>query len=179
MKSPFRRERRFAVAIVACIIAAFIFRSAIADGLVIRGDDLAYQGRSSDALSHYARALWMDPSSEVAADRYTFTLIERHTSNALYSAITAANAFLSRNPNDAAILEDRAICYLMLHRYRQAEKNFGRSARISADPRVYVFAASAALHAGRLGDAKVFWHRALALDRTLKAAKLALESHGK
>ena len=174
MSRPFSRLRRFLLAGTALGISALVFRGQFAQSLVVRGDDLSYQGRSLQALSHYARAHWLDPNSAVATDRYTFTLMQRHTGTTLNTAIGVASEFLHKHPSDATILEDRAICYLLQGRYRQARGDFVHAAQLSSSARCYVFAGWAALHAGDSNGAKQLWKRALTIDPAFRPAYTAL-----
>jgi tetratricopeptide (TPR) repeat protein len=151
MNPAFGRGRRFLLALFCIAVAACIFRPQIADGLVGRGDDLMYRNRAREALARYARALAIDPESSDAADRYVFVSMEQHRSDALQSAMSEASRYLERKPNDPAVLEDRALCYLRLRQYERAMQDFERAAFLARDPREFLFAA---LSARRAGDRK-------------------------
>ena len=177
MRRPFSRWRRFLLALIALVASAIAFRGQIAEALVVRGDDFVYQGRSSEALARYARALTIDSDSSSAADRYVFTLMQLHTRSALIRGVLVATRYLLKHPNDGTLLEDRAICDLLLHRYAAARGDFTRSAQISSDAREYVFAGWSALHDGQLQAARNLWKRALQLDPSFRGASLALREH--
>ena len=138
--NAFTRPRRFRMAITGIVLAAFLFRSQVAQALVVRGDDFMYRGESATALAHYSRALRLDPNSSIAADRYVFVQMERHTGTALRSCISTANAYLLKNPNDATVLGDRAMCYLLQRRYARALRDFRAAVRLSPGTRQYVIA---------------------------------------
>jgi tetratricopeptide (TPR) repeat protein len=179
MTRAFSRPRRFALTAIALVLAAVAFRSQLAQALVVRGDDLTYKGRSADALTHYGRAVWLDPNSSLAVDRYVFASMQRHSMNAIRSGISTATGFLTRNPHDAAVLRDRALCYLVQQRYAAARQDFEHAASASSDPRDYVFAGWAALHTRDAAGARRLWRRALALDERFLPAKIALAEHAK
>jgi len=177
MNRTFSRSRRFAVVTCALLVAAAAFKSQLAQALVVRGDEFAYRGQSLRALSHYARAVRLDPQSGIATDRYVFALMQRHSRSALRSAIASASAYLERNSNDDTVLADRALCYLLTRQYSQARRDFERAARISSDPRAYVFAGWAALRAGDRKGARAMWRRALTLNPHFGPARVALAEH--
>lgn len=174
MTPEFSRGRRFAVAAVALICAVAVFRSQVADALVIRGDDYLYRGDRTQALVRYNRALAVAPDSEVAADRYVFLSLQRQTRASLGAALGVANRYLYRNPHDAPLLNDRALCYLHMREYGPAERDFERAARAAGSPEEYVFAGWAAEHAGRKRDAVALWHEALRIRPRYRSAVLAL-----
>jgi tetratricopeptide (TPR) repeat protein len=141
--------RRVAVAVIALAIAALIFRPQIADALVARGDDLLYKNARDRALLHYARALAFDPASGTAADRYVFVSMERHTRASLGDALAVANAYLRSHPGDSSVLNDRALCYLVLRQYRNAARDFELAARSGGGGRDDLFARLASRAAAR------------------------------
>ena len=171
------RPRRFAVALFTLFCAATLFRSNVASALMIRGDGYLYRGEQAQALQRYRRALLLSPALEVAADRFVFVSLERQTPQSLRQAIAVANRYLHRNPNDAAVLSDRALCYLHLHRYALAQRDFEQAATISGTPSTYVFAGWAAQHAGRQRRALELWRRALRLRPGYRPALIALSEH--
>jgi tetratricopeptide (TPR) repeat protein len=179
MSSAFSRSRRLLLVAFSLAIAAMLFRSQVAQALVVRGDDFLSRGRSGDALLHYARALRIDPGLNLAVDRYVFASMQRHTTGALQSAVSTAGKFLARHPNDATLLTDRALCYIVERRYELARRDFEAAARASSNPRDYVFAGWAALHSGDARAARRLWRRALALDKRFEPARVALEERAK
>lgn len=174
MMQEFSRGRRFAVAALALVCSALLFRAQIAEALVIRGDDYMYRGDPVHALERYGRALTIAPSSGVAADRYAFVSLQRRTHASIAAAIAVANRYLGDHPNDAALLTDRALCYLQLHRYMEAERDFERAARSSRAPSDYVFAGWAAQHAGHTRTAVALWREALRIRPGYRPADVAL-----
>lgn len=177
MNQPFARERRFAVALVALILGALLFRAQLAQSLVVRGDDFMYRGQSARALSRYSRALYFDPSLGLAADRFVFLAMQLRDKDSLKSAFEVANRYLARNPDDAGVLSDRAMCYLVERQYGRARADFERAAHLQRNARDYVFAGWAAVHSGDVNGARTLWHVALAVDPQFRPAALALAEH--
>lgn len=174
MTAEFSRARRFALAGVALALSALLFRSQIADALVIRGDDYLYRGDSVAALERYRRALSIEPRSQTAADRYVFVSMRVQTRASLDRAIAAATRYLSRRPSDATVLGDRALCYLHEKRYALAQADFERAARSARSPSAYVFAGWAAKRGGRDAAARALWIRALRVSPRYRPARVAL-----
>lgn len=174
MKHEFSRIRRFAVAASALLCAGMLFRSQIAQALVIRGDGYMYRGENVRALERYRRALAIAPLSQTAADRYVFVSMQRPSAGSLHAALAAANAYLDARPNDAVLLADRALCYLHARRYASAERDFERAARASHAANDYVFAGWAAEHAGRRRSAIALWRAALRVQPHYRPAMFAL-----
>lgn len=140
MKTPFSRTRRFAVAIIALLLASLLFRSQVAQALVIRGDDFMYRGDPVQAVERYRRALAVAPSSETAADRYVFVSMQIQTRESMSRALGMATRYLTMYPDDSTMLADRALCYLHLHRYARAAADFKRAAAASHSARLANFA---------------------------------------
>lgn len=174
MSRELSRVRRFAIAAVTLALACLLFRTQIAGALVIRGDDYMYRGDRVAALEHYRRALAFSPSLEVAADRFVFISLQRQTPAALRTAVSVADGFLAAHPGDASLLRDRALCYLHLHRYSSAQRDFEEAARATHAASDYVFAGWAARHAGRERFARVLWRRALDMQPRFRPALIAL-----
>lgn len=177
MKETFARPRRLTIAFIAIALSVVLFRSQLAQSLVVRGDDFMYRGQNAQALTRYARALYLDPDLGIAVDRYVFLSMQLRDKHSLQTAFDFAAAYLSHNPNDATVLSDRATCYLVERRYRDARRDFESAARIQHSARDYVFAGWAALHTGDTGAARVLWHRALRIDPRFKPAAIALAEH--
>jgi tetratricopeptide (TPR) repeat protein len=175
MSAPLTRCRRIGVAIVALSLAACIFRAQIADALVVRGDDFMYRSDAGGAMNRYERALAIDPSDEAAVDRIVFLAMQMRTRESLHRGIAVADAYLHFHRNDGGILADRALCYLILRRYRQALNDFARAATLQRDPRYFVFAGWAAQHAGESKRARTLWGKALTIDPHYVPARTALE----
>lgn len=174
MKNEFSRLRRFAVAVFALSCASVLFRTQVADALVIRGDEYMYRGDRIAALERYKRALTIAPGLEVAADRYVFVSLERQTPSSLRAAIAVADRYLRRHPSDAAVLSDRALCYLHLQRYGLAQQDFERAAKATHEANDYVFAGWAAARAGHLRQADGLWREALRVHPGYRPAMAAL-----
>lgn len=178
MMTPFSRMRRFAIVATALLFAACLFRSQMAQSLVIRGDDYLYQGRVPEAQERYERALAFDNRSEAAADRFVFVLMERHTMTSLERGIRNATEFLRAQPNDVTLLTDRGLCYLVARQYAAARRDFARAAAISGSASDLVFAGWAARRAGDRVGARRLWHRALQEDPRNRSARIALAERG-
>lgn len=72
------------------------------------------------------------------------------------------------------MLNDRALCYLHMHLYDLAERDFRSAARASHSPEEYVFAGWAAEHAGSRHNAAALWREALRIRPRYQPAALAL-----
>jgi tetratricopeptide (TPR) repeat protein len=174
MNGEFSRARRFTMALCALAGAALLFRSQVADALVLRGDDYLYRGEPARALQRYARALALDPFSQSAVDRYVFVSIERSDFS---GAVAVATRYLSSRPNDGTVRTDRALCYLHERRYALAERDFESAARATGSAPTFVFAGWAARHAGNLKAARALWMQALRIRPGYRPATLALAEH--
>lgn len=144
MNAAFSRSRRFLIALVALICAGVLFRSQVADALVIRGDDYVYRGDRTQALERYRRAIVVAPFSGTAVDRYVFVSMQMQSAPAVASAIAVASRYLARHPEDIAVRTDRALCYLHAHRYAAASADFLAAARVSHSARYALYARMAA-----------------------------------
>jgi tetratricopeptide (TPR) repeat protein len=174
---PIVRWRRFAIAAIALTAACLLFRSQIAQALVVRGDDFMYRGQPLQALSHYARAVSLDADLGIAVDRYVFVSMQRHDPASLRSGIYTADAYLARNPRDATVMADRAMCYLAERHFRAARRDFELAARASSEARDYVFAGWAALRSGDSSGARALWRQALRIESRYEPALVALSEH--
>ena len=135
MSEPFDRRRRMILAGVTLIAAAFLFKGQVAQSLITRGDDDLYRGASAASLVHYSRAMFFEPASELATDRFIFSAMMRRTPESLRAGVAAATRFIRRRPNDTTVLADRALCYLAEREYVRARYDFAAAARSSRDPR--------------------------------------------
>ena len=171
--------RRLAVAAFALFLAAVLLHTQLADALVVRGDDFLIQNRYESAGVRYLRALWFDSGSRSAADRYMFVALERRAPRELRAAIAVADSYLLRQPRDSVILLDRALCYLILRKYRFALLDFERSAGITRDPQTLVFAGWAAKRAGRRSEAIGLWLAAVRSRPGYFPAQAALAESGR
>lgn len=149
MNVPFSRPRRFVIAIGALLLAGMMFRSQIAQALVIRGDDYVYRGDRVQALERYRRAMDVAPFSETAVDRYVFISMQMQTPASIAAALRVANRYLAAHPHDTAVLADRALCYLHLRRYTLAGADFERAAAASHSEKYALFARLARRTEGR------------------------------
>lgn len=175
MSAPFSRVRRLGIACAALAIAAACFRSQVACALVVRGDDFMYRNNVQQAMARYERAMTIDADNAAAADRLVFANLEERTPESLQRGVRIATRYLSRHPNEANVLADRALCFLAQRDYALAEVDFERAATALRDPRYFTFAGWAARRANRPAPARALWKRALAIDPRFKPARIALE----
>jgi len=176
---PISAVRRFALALTGVACAALLFRGAIVDGLVTRGDDMLRAGDTSGAVRYYGRAAALDSRSAPAADRLAFTLLMRRQPGDARAAFAAADAALRAHAADAALLADRAFAGVRLGHWRSAERDFSDAAHAARDPR---YAHLAARMAERAHDEKAMRAHllaALALDRTYSPARALLTRSGR
>jgi tetratricopeptide (TPR) repeat protein len=167
--------RRLVATALALAIATALFRSDVALAVVTRGDDALRAGNVAVALRFYRRALWLDESSTVAADRLSFYLALLHSDVAARESIATATRTLHRAPS-GDLYADRALAELELHRWKQAEGDFVEAARTGRDPRYDHFAARMALRTGRRQAARQHERDALALDPAFSPAQTLMRN---
>jgi tetratricopeptide (TPR) repeat protein len=167
-------RRRFALASISLVLCALLFHGRIAEALVTRGDSFLEAGKAERAERYYRRALFWDPASTVAADRFAFTGFQLRTRGALDAAIAVAGAALSRSPSDRRLLLDRALCLQAQRRFNEARADFARAAEIGRDPQLLHFAGRAALRSGDRRAARRYWREALQIDPSFEPSALAL-----
>lgn len=124
----------------AIAVCALLFRAQISTALVLRGDDLLARGDASAALNKYEFALRVDASNGAALDRVLFAALQERGEGTLRRVLNRADAYLARHPQDAAVLQDRALCELILRKRAAAARDLERTARITRDPQTYAFA---------------------------------------
>lgn len=167
-------RRRLGVAAFSLLLATLLFHAQLADALVVRGDDFLIQHRYGSASDRYSRALWFDAGSRSAADRFMFVASQERSLEKLRKAIDVADSYLANRPGDPVILFDRALCFLILKRYRLALADFERTGYLTRDPQTFVFAGWAARRAGRRAQAIGLWQTALRLRAHYRPAIAAL-----
>ena len=170
------RARRCALAGTALTLAFALFHAQLAAAVVTRGDDALRAGDSATALRLYARAMQLDATSSVAADRLAFYLALSHQRAGARQAIALASQALAAGPGDAALYADRAFAEVQLHAWRDAERDFARAGRLAHDPRYEHFAARMALHAADRGAARGYARLALADDPSFAPARAMLRA---
>ncbi len=157
------------------ITSAFaLVRGPLSFALVVRGDDLLYQGNAARSLVMYARALALDESNGTAVDRYAFVSMTSHQGAALRDAIRVASPYLQRHPSDDNVRMDRALCEYRLGDVRRGESDFERVGRDRHDARALVFAGYAALRSGARSRALRWWRAALGVQSGYVPALRAL-----
>lgn len=178
MISGFARSRRCVLAACALALSALIFRSQIADALVVRGDEALYRSRTRDALAYYSRAVWFDRDSGVAVDRFAFVAMASRDAVALPIAVAIASGYLRRHGRDGVVLMDRAMAYRTLGDARAALTDFIAAANAQKDARAYAFAGDEARRTGDRHLARTMWRAALALSPGLPIAAHGLARLG-
>lgn len=139
--------RRLALVTFALLCTAPIVRSAISSALMTRGDALLY-ARDTRALEKYRLALIVDPANLDAADRYVFAAFLSRQKVELEEGVNLAGAVLARNPGDAALRMDRALCLQLLRRYAAARVDFEWVGEQRADVQALALAAADARKMG-------------------------------
>jgi len=170
------RTRRCVLAAAALTIAFALFHRQLAAAVVTRGDDALRAGDSATALRLYARAIQLDVTSSVAADRLAFYLALSHQRAGARAAIAVASRALTAGIGDPALYADRAFAELQLHAWRDAEHDFARAGRLAHDPRYEHFAARMALHAADRSAARGYARLALADDPSFMPARAMLRA---
>jgi len=169
---------RIFLAILSLAIGLLLFRTQLADALVVRGDDMLVQNTYDEAARHYTRALRLDPGSIVAIDRLAFVALQQKRPEAFRYVTDIATRYLKVHPADPTVLFDRALCYLKQKKYRSAYVDFYRAAQLTGDPQQYTFAGWAARRAGKLDRAAASWRQALRLRHDYRPAAVALSKLG-
>jgi tetratricopeptide (TPR) repeat protein len=156
--------RRAVLAALSLAIAAPLFHGQIADALVVRGDEALYRARPPQALQYYRRALWFDPDSAPAVDRFAFVAMSLHDAPSLAAAAVVASRYLVRHRDDVVVRMDRAMAYRALGARREALADFAAVGLATGDARAFAFAGDEAWRLGELQLARTFWRRALILS---------------
>lgn len=166
--------RRCALAVVACLLSALVFRAQIALALVTRGDDFLTRGDVSRARQYYLRAVWLDDDLTPAVDRFAFFGAEQRTSSSLRESASVATRYLIRHPDDGLVLADRALCFELLKEYGPAARDFGAAAAQMRSAKYFTFAGWARYRLGDRKGARTLWGSALHLDASYSPALGAL-----
>lgn len=168
------RSRRVGATGIALFLAFMLFRGQLAAAVVTRGDDVLRSGDVDGAMRLYARALQLDKSSGVAADRLAFRLALSHRASDARNAVEVVGAALEARPATPALLADRAFAELRLNALPAAERDFARAGDLGRDARYEHFASRIALRRGDRAAARAFARRALGWDRTFNPARALL-----
>lgn len=179
MSSMLSPLRRFGIAGFSLICATVLFRGDVASALVTRGDDVLRAGDVDGAVRSYTRAVRLDASSVVAADRLAFFLLVRRGSGDAAQAYAIADTALAARPSDSTLLADRAFAAQRLGRWRIAERDFAAAARNARDPRYAHFAARMALRVRDRAASREHLRTALVIDATYAPARALLARLGK
>ena len=155
--------RRLLCAGVALAIAFALFRSQIADGLVVRGDESLYRADSSSALGYYSRALAFDADSAAAVDRYAFVAAMLREPRDLRAAVAICSRYLTRHGRDSVVRMDRAMAERSLGDHRRAFDDFRTVGQATSNAAAFAFAGSEAAKLRRRDLADPMWRSALRL----------------
>jgi tetratricopeptide (TPR) repeat protein len=139
--------RRVACSAFALGACALVFHAPLADAIVTRGDDAWRNGMPGEAIRFYRRALVVNPSSSLAADRLAFQLAIRHDRVDARAARDIADRVLAFRPADPALLADRAFAELELRRFDDARRDFRQAGKAAHDARFERLARHLALRA--------------------------------
>lgn len=165
------RTRRLLACAIALTSSFALFHAQLAAAVVTRGDDALRAGNLEGAIRLYERAIRLDPTSVVAADRLAFNLSMHHDREHAIRAVAIVTDVLQRGMQDAGLLVDRAFGELQLHEWRSAEHDFARAGSIANDARYEHFAARMALHANDRRAAIAYAELALAADPSFTPAR--------
>ncbi len=157
------RARRLLCAAISLALAAVLFRAAMAEALVTRGDDALRAGDATTALRAYARALRIDPQITIAADRLAFFLALQHDRVHAARAVAVASDAL-RVDATPELYADRGFAEMQLRRWRAAAADFEAAGRVTPDARYDHLAARMRLRTGDRAGARVDALRAIAAD---------------
>lgn len=138
-----QHAREALLVLFAIAVSALLFRAQISTALMLRGDDLLARGDAAGAQGKYEWALRFDSSNGAALDRVLFAALERRDAGARQMVLQRADSYLRRHPGDAAVLQDRALCELLLHERVRAAGDLERAARTARDAQLAAFAAIA------------------------------------
>jgi tetratricopeptide (TPR) repeat protein len=170
------RARRLLVSATALALAFACFHGQLAAAVVTRGDDVLHRGDTAGALRLYQRALALDPSSAIAADRLAFSLTMRHDGPSARRAIDVITQAIAAGAEDPALFADRAFAEIQLHAWRAAEHDFGRAGMSARDARYEHFAARMALRSHDRAAARRYAQLALVDDPTFAPARAVLRA---
>jgi tetratricopeptide (TPR) repeat protein len=162
------------IAAVSLSVSVYLLHAQLASALVTRGDDLAYMGDVGAARVMYGRALAFDPGDATAADRFVFSSILSHRQVELGEGASVATRFLDRDPSNATVRMDRALCYERLHDDWRAIADFRIVGRRTKDGRALTFAALLLARHHDFEGARIALHDAIRLDPAFRLARTML-----
>jgi tetratricopeptide (TPR) repeat protein len=165
--------RRLIVVLTALLCAIPIVRPAISSALVTRGDAMLF-ARDPRAEEKYRLALAIDPANVVAADRYVFAAFLSRRPAELEAGVQLAGTVLVRDPRNAALRIDRALCLQILKRYAAARADFEWVGKQRGDVQALALAAADARRSGREADARRLLLLAHRVDPLYVPVRLAL-----
>ena len=167
--------RRLAIAAVTLATSGLLFHSQLASTLVTRGDDYSRLNDLGRAKTMYARALWFDRASIVAADRLAFLGIRQHNRAGYELARDTAADGLRHHAEDCRLLLDRALAEEHLGAFGAALADFDRLAALEPNARTFEFAARMAVRLHDRRAAHVRFARVLAMNPRFTSARRGFE----
>ena len=167
--------RRLAIAAVTLATSGLLFHSQLASTLVTRGDDYSRLNDLGRAKTMYARALWFDRASIVAADRLAFLGIRQHNRPGYELARDTAADGLRHHAQDCRLLLDRALAEEHLGAFGAALADFDRLAALEPNARTFEFAARMAVRLHDRRAAHVRFARVLAMNPRFTSARRGFE----
>ncbi len=167
--------RRLAIAAVSLAMSGLLFHTQVASTLVTRGDDYSRLNHLERAKTMYARALWFDHASIVAADRLAFLGIREHNPVGYALASDTATEGLRYHADDPRLLLDRALAEEHLGAFGAALSDFDRLAALEPNARTFEFAARMALRLHDRRAAHVRFARVLAMNPLFTSARRGFE----
>ena len=150
------RGRRFLIATIALVAAVLLFHERCADMLITRGDSALAAGEVPAARVLYQRALWFHPDTSTASERLIFSDLEEASETSLREAMRVSEQALRHDPNNIAILTDRALCALRLGDDHTAEAAFYHAGNLTHDGKLLYLSALAAKRLGENVDIRMF-----------------------
>lgn len=165
--------RRLTLVLTALFSAIPIVRPAISSALVTRGDAMLF-ARDPRAQEKYRLAFAIDPSNIGAADRFVFAAFLSRKARELEDGVQLAGTVLARDPGNATLRMDRALCLHLLKRYATARADFEWVGKRRGNVQALALAAADARKCGRPEEARRLLLLAHREDPTYLPVRLAL-----
>lgn len=170
--------RRVALCFITTALAAVLFRGPVAEGIATRGDVGFQSGDVGAALKFYRRAARFDVRSDVALERLTTLAMTSGDRALMAEVMPLADRHLQVRPDDAKVLQNRALLESKLGRRADADRDLARVAAITDDANVVEFGARRALARGDRRTAVTLYRRVLELQPGRASAREALARLG-
>lgn len=167
--------RRCVLAGIALVVAAALLRGQIALALIYRGDDAMSRGSAIGAEVYYNRALWLDPSSTVAADRLSFAAFMEDDLQRMRMAVERLDRAIAGDASQTVLRKDRALLELRLKQPRAAAKDLAFVGMRDSDAWSLLFAGILRARQGECRSSRALLERALRLEPTMRVARRRLQ----